>query len=602
MAALSALTLRAVWIAPYLPTNDGPQHILSAHVENHYSDPATPFYAETLLPSPQFAYKGFAALYGPLEAAFGWREGLHVALAIMTLGVAWAFAAAVLALEPRRRFVAYAGFALAWMWPLYMGFFAYVVGTAIGFAILAYAIRATALGAKALAVLALGLLVDSVAHVFTGALTWAILAVIVLARADRKARVRDTGKVVLLAIVPLGLTFAASRFEGSHASAPLSVPFLQRLQITPRVLLPGPSWRAWIATAVLVAVLVFVARRFRRLSAVDRAAYLCGVGLLAIGVLAPRDIKDWQFFAPRLLPVGALLALLVTPVEDARPAIAGAVAFVLSAGSVLASTGLNARFRDGCADAVGGVEAPVKRRFINLPIVIDAHCAIAPDPERSEVPYAAPLGQIGALVAAAQGGMTPYLFLGSPAAHAFKNREGGAGLPVLVPDEIAMHRTLGSKRFESDPDFRRAALTEQLWYGMGYEGVVVAGAEPRDIALLRDEGFYLDYARGSFVLAHFVPCAFDVTIPAAAAPKTLRIDAGLAQVPAAAFDLAAAPAHAIDPGGLAHFRVDSAPCGDVWVRVAPVRCANADAEGRLHANVTRSRASIACEPAPAPPP
>ena len=28
-----------LWVVPYIPTHDGPQHILSAHIENHYSNP-----------------------------------------------------------------------------------------------------------------------------------------------------------------------------------------------------------------------------------------------------------------------------------------------------------------------------------------------------------------------------------------------------------------------------------------------------------------------------------------------------------------------------------------------------------------------------------
>ena len=77
-AAMLLASIGAVWAVAsvrYLPTNDGPAHILTAHIENHYSDPGAIF-PQQLIPAPQFGYRGFAALYVPVESILPWDTAL----------------------------------------------------------------------------------------------------------------------------------------------------------------------------------------------------------------------------------------------------------------------------------------------------------------------------------------------------------------------------------------------------------------------------------------------------------------------------------------------------------------------------------------------
>ncbi len=590
MLVLSVLAARAAWTASYIPTNDGPQHILSTHIENHYSDPDKPFYAATLLPAPQFAYKGFSVLYGPLEKAFGWRDGLRIATAIMVLASAWAFAACVLAFEPKRRFVAYFGFVLAWMWPLYMGFFAHVVGTAVGFAVLAFAIRAKELDARRVAIITAGFAVQSVAHAWTATLSWPLLVVLLLARAEPAKRLRVIGMACVFAL-PLAIIGVGVAYYQLGLSAPRhAIALGERLATFPRILAPGPSWRAWLVVACVLGAAVAAGWRVKRFAPVERAAFALGVALLVLGVLLPRDVFNWQFFAPRLAPIGAALVLFVTPLELVRPVAAGAASFALAAASMFVSADFNRSLADGCADALGGLDAPIQRRFISLPIVLDAYCAMPADPKQSSVPYNAPLSKVGALYAAAQGGTTPYLFIGSPAVHAFMNRKDSS-LPVPILDEEVVQAATAQRVFHDDPKYRRAILRDALWFGMSYEGILIAGAEPRDVDLVKDVGFELDYARGSFLAGHFHACSFEVVVPAETSAVAVAASPPDGSGPVADLPLA--------PLGDGRFRVEPAPCGDIALHVRALpsgrRCATADGHTRVRATIARSGSVVRCE-------
>jgi hypothetical protein len=601
MLALSTLSVRAIWIVPYLPTNDGPQNILSAHIENHYSDPGS-IYASTLVPAPQFAYKGFAAIFGPLESALGWRDGLRVALAILVLGVAWAFAGAVIALEPRRRWLGYLGFVLAWMWPLYMGFFAFVAGTAIGLGALAYALRTPKFGTKAAALVGGILLLGAIAHVFTATLMWGVIVLVILARADRTSRWGDFARVGLAGLPALALLALTAAVHDVDTNAPRFVPFAKRVEVLARLVAPGPAWRAWVVVAVLAGAAALVATRVRALRRDERALLAAGITFITVGVLAPRDVKNWQFFSPRFLPLGAMLVLLVTPVERVRAGLLEAASFVLTAGSLLVTGTFHRALAAGCADAIDGLSAPVARTGTNLPIVLDSHCGVSADPARSEVPYMAPLYHVGALYAAVQGGSTAYLFIGSSAAHAFKARPGGIKIPV--PDGPHYRPILASRAFHEDPTYRRSVLLELVTLGSAAEGILVAGARPEDRALLEEQGFAIDYARGTFAIAHFVPCSAEIEAPAAPG-RPLWIDAGGGDIGLDLVAIEARPAVA-DEAGRVRVALTRAPCGESWVRVrAPVQrpdgsfaesvCTNARADGRIPTRIARTGATVVCE-------
>ena len=142
MLVASVALVYALWVVPYIPTTDGPQHVLSSHIENHFSDPGS-LYPEFYRILPQFAGKGFALIFGPLESLLPWRVALRVALSIIALAFAWGFALVVLSLDRavERRPTAMLGFFIALPYSLYMGLFQFVVGSTLGLYILAFVLK-----------------------------------------------------------------------------------------------------------------------------------------------------------------------------------------------------------------------------------------------------------------------------------------------------------------------------------------------------------------------------------------------------------------------------------------------------------------------------
>src|SRR3954451_8566113 len=82
--AASVAAVLAIWCVDYLPTHDGPQHLLLGHLENHFDDPGAGW-ARYLTPSTQVTAFGFLFVFAPLEQLFSWRTALRLTLSIDVL-------------------------------------------------------------------------------------------------------------------------------------------------------------------------------------------------------------------------------------------------------------------------------------------------------------------------------------------------------------------------------------------------------------------------------------------------------------------------------------------------------------------------------------
>jgi hypothetical protein len=218
-------------------------------------------------------------------------------------------------------------------------------------------------------------------------------------------------------------------------------------------------------------------------------------------------------------------------------------------------------------------------------------------PGDAEVPFLAPLQHIGSLYATAEGGLTPYTFASNPVTSPFTLRPDAIHPPPVPPPEKYLP-IFASSRFATDPSFRRAEESEVATYGMFYEGILLTGATPDDLALWHRRGFVADWERGSVMIAHFEPCPIDVVLPASTPLPKLDVGVGSFTL---LRDLAIPPV--ADDTGELHFPLPQGPCGRVWVRprwngeadkLAAV-CDNLDGEGHLVSYVTRSAGRIACK-------
>jgi hypothetical protein len=488
---LAAVAVWCIASVPYLPTNDGPQHVLSGVIQNHFEDPP---YPSALIPQLQFAEHGFPLFFLPLESLLGWRRALVVTLSLFVLGLAGAFAFLVRRLARERWPLMPLGLALAFGWPLYMGFFAFMAATAVGLCALALSLDADEAPSvrRELAIGALLALV-SFMHVVVAAFLGLAIAIVRLAAAPKK---RTCLALAALAIVPLAILLATLRGH-SDIRAGLDTFEWQPLRVwlreVPRLMLPGPPLRAWI-TVIAVLVSLTWGRR--------RPLWIAATTFLAVGLVAPLQIPGWDFFSPRFFTLVPFLALPLLPVERSRHSAAIVAAVTLA--SLLVTARFHQRLYAGVADAFAGIDAIEHTNGHRLPLIFRAHASLTNDPATSEVPHSTPLFHFGALYAAARGGLYPYMFAGSSSTYAFFRRDGGPPAPDLNLWQAPL----------LDPDFASHAstvLTQYALYGTLYRDVLLFGATPEQIAAFIDRGYELRYRAGATAIVRARGCALSIT-------------------------------------------------------------------------------------------
>jgi hypothetical protein len=361
--------------------------------------------------------------------------------------------------------------------------------------------------------------------------------------------------------------------------------------------------RAVVATAAVAAVAAFSAWRLCRSDSAraDRGFGLAAILFLLATVVAPVNIPAWQCFSQRFATPGVALILAVLPFERLGAGsrrVASWGLFVAAAAFVSLSYPMHRRLVALCADAVAGLSAPVHRSGVQLPMALAPSEVPGAAPSRGEVPMLDPLLHMGALYAAVQGGLVPFVYATGAATHPFTLRPGPAKEPV--PDLDHYDRLVHSPAFDSDPGYRRRVVDDLASFGMFYEGVVFLGVRSSDVELLHTRGFVADWERATAFVGHFEPCRIDLIAPLEASSPEPVLDVAWGRfVPVRNVQIAATRGS----DGLAHFIVPRTPCGDVRVgaRWAPSReggpprvCKNADADGRFSATVSRASAHVEC--------
>jgi hypothetical protein len=628
MQALAALlacagVVWAIWSVPFVLTNDGPEAVLTAHMEAHYDDPGSIF-AQQYSVGFGLSGRGFSVLYRPIAALLPFPTSLRVSQLVIVLLLALGFAWLCRALAPARsaRFAPLLGFAIAFSWPFYMGFFAFTIAMAVGLMILAFVVsRKEGLTRVEMAAVSTALLVQLFLHGFAVLITLSLVTLVVLTRlvmqrasapapSWRRTALID-GAWLAISALPSLLVILVMR-TGQTAMATVAgsektewAAPVDWMKILPRLAVPGST-----ALGIIVFVLAVVAigrsiRRLLRGAARERpeelALLLGAMGLLLAALLLPLNIPGWQFFAPRFLTTGLALALCLLASEElerrwTRIAFdVGALALVGAV--VLNARALHRRLATACDDALFGLDHTIARKAYQLPISFDADCGLSTDDTRLDVPYSTALLHFYSLFPVTHGGTVPYGFFGPAAVHAFVPHQE---LPVPVPPiQRFWGLSAGDPRL-AQPKARGALLNELTVFGTYYENVLVFGASSGDKATLLDRGYVVDFEHGSFVNAHFVPCAVEVVSDVLPGDPPVMVRGGARQD-----ELWTSTIAPIDEGrGIqASLRM---LCGNVWAVVrwqgSEQHCANADARGRIafhaeHGTTTR----IVCERHPTAP-
>jgi hypothetical protein len=574
---LSGLLAWSVFCVSYIPTNDGPQHILSAYIENHYSDPGS-IYSTYLERSPQFAYRGFALIMKPMENMFGWQLGAQFSILIILLLNAWGFTALVLALDSRRKWIAYFGFPLVWSWNMYMGFFSFAVGTGLGYWILAYVLAIKKWDLVRWTTLAGALGLQAMSHVFTAGLTGFLLAFLLvfkqptwLARGKR-----------LLVVGLVGLPAATIAFGTLlHRNDQLSqggvswLTWEESAAIVPHMLIPGP----WLNTLPWLILILFaiVAGLWRLIkeSLLFEEKVFFGVGLvsLVIAVLGPRDIDGWQFFSQRFAVLGISSLLLILPFEIIRgKKLEFCARLLLVAGplsSIIVYSNINRNLADSCIDLIETVSSATVREGMSHFIPLSVSCGLPSPSSKRTIPFMRPEAQAGALYAVATGSLTSVMFLDSLALNAFVIRKGSSapsrkgaykelGIPALIGVDLLP--LAGTETLTNDKPlvyrFAAPGMAED------FDNVFVTGADEANVDLLKGLGFVELWRHGKIWVGRFEPCTI-VFEPSDHVPYPPKMNIGLYPYEVSIF------IDSIAKVTSSSYEYPHAPCGDVWVQMKP---------------------------------
>lgn len=626
MIATSAALIAAIWIVPYLPTNDGPQHVLSGYIENHYTDPGAP-YAERLRLLPSFASRGFLLIFEPLEALFGYSGALRITQSMMAIGALWGFGLLVAALhrtrgqtsneghfepvagEDTRRLAALLGALIALPWGFYMGFFPNVVGNVFGLFVLAFAIRAPVWTRPRRMVVGLMLFLQAIMHVFSASVTGALIFAVNVGAAPRGSRLREALSSALMGVPAAGIAILAALDQGQLSGVALSqeaswVSWQERLLSLPGSAAPGPPERGCLILALVIAACGIALRRARRgdASRVEGMVAAASLVALALGVLAPLHVPGWQLFSPRFVSLSAALGLaLVDPTAIRRKApwapIFAVMAIVASA-SLLVSIRFHRKLAAGCADLVSGLGRG-KGRFL-LPVILEPTCSGLPNEETTRlVPYLTPTIHIGALYAADRGAFEPYLFVGAPSAHVLGERQTDVEPPI--PPARLWWAPLLEANTRDNPVIREQFLTTAAIWGGGYGDVVMYGARTADRDLFQRRGYETTWQQGALDLLRLNPCNGQLEVPGNSSDAPVFVEIGVpgSRAPMDRHALPPDPAPRLIPilGGI---------CGPVWARVSWDRdgsrtpspgddfCAGAAIDGRFDLLITRGAPVLRC--------
>lgn len=608
MATGSLAVALVVATFPYLPTNDGPQHVLSGFLQKRFSEPGAP-YSKFLEPLPEFAERGFSTIFVPLLELVAWRAALQATLVIVVLSGAWAFAWLTCAIAKRRTPWALLGFAVAFPWTFYMGFLPFVLATNVGLAIVAFAVAREEPRRIHLFVLSAMLLVDAVMHIGAAVPTGLVVLLVFLFRASKGQRVRALGSTMLVGLPAMavlgGVLLSPSPVKAGELW--VWVPRSEWLAELPRYAFPGAMPRALAGCVLVILGLALGIRRAKRgeASRTELAVLAAAALFIATTALGPLDLPGWQRVGPRFAGLGVPLAVaLLGPIWTTRfPRLVLAAIVGLTGTSLVFTYDLHRRLSRGCEPALAGLASQVDLSGFTLPMPLDSFCGVPADPRASDVPNLAPLFHVGALYAVARGGLTPYMFGGSPAVHAFRFREDAAknGAPPRPPPRLYL--ALEGEDMRTEQAKREYLIARFAEYGRSYDHLLVVGAREGELGRILARGFTADWQNDTAMIAHPRQCNLEVLVETSDARGVL-VEIGQRPAGDAVYAIPAERGEELDDG-VRRLTSSEGGCGPVWVRgyfdadgsggasTGDVFCAGAGRDGRLDVDVV-IRAEVRC--------
>jgi hypothetical protein len=359
LAAIVVVCVPALVLA-YLPMTDLPQHLAVASILDHGGDPAYGFgdwYVVDWLRTPYVLPYALAIAFGKVVGlAGGMRIVVFLSLVVYPLGVM-----AILRAADKPAWLALLALPFVYNRTFFWGFVAFDLS--IGLALLAFALyvspRVSIRRDVALAAAVLG---TTLSHIYGLALVIALVVAYAVVGGWPRLRARPW-RFAPLAVGVLLWVLGAREQQGYGIT--ISPPLGERLVELPHELLGGYADRSELVVLVLFVAAWLPLVRVRRLSVVERVAWLCAAGNLVAYFVLPQATFTAKFIHFRHAFLAAsLLPIVARPPERfllrALPVVlAGVVAVNSWAHLVLFDR--EARRFDRIVDAV-----PPKARIVSI--------------------------------------------------------------------------------------------------------------------------------------------------------------------------------------------------------------------------------------------
>lgn len=571
----------------YIPTHDGPHHILSAWLVGHASD-AGSGYLQFLEPGHPLTALGFLSLFHLFEPSLGWQAATSAVLGCIV--ALWSVGGFLLArkVEPHRAWLGLFAAATAGQWVLYMGFFSFAVGLGLALFTLLAALSRERLSWPVVFGTSALLTLVALCHVAVAAMTGLAVLAIFVARERPSRRMRGMvgamiaglPAAIIAALTASGVAAVDASSQGALATPPWPEGVGDRFFLLARTFTPGTTVRelAPLFAALTGIIITALDLRSRRARPLDVALAAASLTLFALALASPINLLSWQFFAPRPMPLAVMLGILTLPLE--RFGRFTKLIFVVwllwfTAGSLRWTEEHNRRLDSAAKPALAGLSAqirrsgPLRRSGPRLPLIADPMGLPGPVDAEAEVPFAQPLLNVGLLYAVAQGGMAPYFFANIPQGHPFVFKGAFASLFPPVPARD-FWRILRDPTTPPDAPQKQAVRSAMAAFGAAYEDVILYGS-PADVEGVERRGYVADVKQGGLFIGRFKGCPMKLRVTGIATGS--KVSAELGWFPALAATWSdmriAAPARRCEEWahvGAARFEPTAAPCGAVWVR------------------------------------
>jgi hypothetical protein len=557
-------------------TNDGGQHLYGWVAALHPDDARR--FGDYVVAHQSPTARGPREVFTLLEPALGWERAFRATVATTVLLWAAGFTALVLVAAPRRRWLALLGLPLALQGPFFFGFLPFWASCALvfgGWAAFFSSWRHRILGAALLFALA------AHAHVVAAAVGGLALALVALGESAPGRRARTLGALFLVGAWPLvvvALSLATGIDPGAAHEEPL--PFVERVRVLAETFQPGPAWRNVAGVGLLVGAGIICVLNRRHLSRRDRLLAMVGAAFLLAGAALPTDIRGWGGAGDRLLPLGAVLLFLATPLEALPRAgrfIVVCILILHASASAWWVRGFQAQVlaeHRPLLEALATFE-PAPAHFFGLTVAGDDAARATALPAR-----VAPSARVPQLAAIALGGFVDGSHASLPGIHPLKLKPGTTSTTREV-------FTLGG----ADEDRHLALVPRVMGLVAPFEGLLFfsAAPEPRLRAAFEQHGLVREREGGGLTAYRLVGCPLAVDVwgpPGADVELTLGLWPEKSPMRRARLQL--------DAAGAATLEVARVPCGEAWVTPVGVACAEAAPGLPLRAPVREGRIHLSC--------